>query len=106
MSMKFEWSSLTGNRNYIMTGSNGNREYLSLSGGCRRSPNLECPPLLLCLIHQLPAVAVEPRNDGRQCTVTYASRGDGAWVERASAEPLHCADIDAKPNGDLAHSGS
>jgi WD40 repeat protein len=31
--------------------------------------------------------------------------GDDAWRDERAVDPLHCARIDAKPSGDLAHTG-
>jgi hypothetical protein len=31
--------------------------------------------------------------------------GDDAWRDERAADPLHCLRIDAKPSGDLAHTG-
>jgi hypothetical protein len=31
--------------------------------------------------------------------------GDDAWCDERAVDPLHCARIDAKPSGDLAHTG-
>ena len=87
---------------HTMTSSNGSRECLSLSGGCRRSPNLECPPSLLCLtkprrrghprcsvhiISSAPNRGRQAKDDERQRTVTYASRGYGCAVERVEDRP-------------------
>jgi hypothetical protein len=31
--------------------------------------------------------------------------GDDVWRDESAVDPLHCARIDAKPSGDLAHTG-
>ena len=64
--------------------------------------NLEYPPVAAMPYETPTPRCRQAKDDERQRTVTYASRGYGACVERA-ADPLHCAGINAKSSSDLAH---